>query len=164
MSYLRNYLKLYQTPAFAPYMWLYRIYFGPLQCTFILLIYLLHYQRAPNYQVIRYCVEEAIDHSMTQYQLAADFSLTNENPSSSKSQVPVFIQVLVDLHQRLDSPKGSNEPPTPPVHWKAASGETEYGTVPSSGVGQDFIATLSDLQAWSAQLVKESEGFSGVSA
>lgn len=163
LSYLRNYLQLYQTPAFAPYVWSYRTHFGPLQCTFIMMIYLLQFRQASNYQLARYCVDEMIDHFINQYQ-SADSSSTKDSPESSKPRAPVSIQVLIDLYRRLDSPTGSNEPPPQPVDWKAvASGKAIHGNVPDSGPGQDFLAILPDLQAWSAQLVMESEGFSEVS-
>jgi hypothetical protein len=110
------------------------------------------------------CVDAAIENFMAQYQSPdSGLSLAKDNPDTSESQLPITIQVLVDLHRRLDLPTGSNEPTPSPVEWKdwkAAAERTTYGNVPDSGPGQDFLTSLSDLQAWLVQLMLDSERFS----
>jgi len=165
MSYLRIYLRLYHTPAFAPYVWSYRTCFGPLQSTYILLTYLFRFRRQTfNEHEVRYCVDEAIKILMAQHQSTdSDSSVANDNPDASDSIVPVAIEVLADLHRRLDSPTGSNEPTPSPVEyqdWKAASKGSIYSNTPGSGPDKEFIASLYDMQGWLVQLIQDSESFS----
>lgn len=164
-SYLRIYLHLYQVPAFAPYVWSYRTCFGPLQSTYILLTYLFRFQQ-PNFQEedVRYCVDGAIKIFTAQYQSQdSDFLLANDNSNTSKSHVPVAIQFLVDLRQRLDSPTESDKPTPSPVgiaDWRKAGKEGIDSNVPDSGPDRDFIANLYELQDWLVNLLKDTECFS----
>lgn len=164
-SYLRIYLRLYHTPAFAPYVWSYRTFFGPLQSTYILLTYLFRFRRQTfNEPEVRYCVDGAMKIFMAQYQSTdSDSSFVNDNSDTSESQLPVDIHVLVDLRRRLDSPTGINEPTPSPAEykdWKAASKGGIHGNVPKSGPDQNLIASLYDLQDWSVQLIHDTECFS----
>ena len=164
MFYLRIYLRLYHTPAFAPYTWSYRTFFGPHQSTYILLTYLFRFRRQTlTGHEARYCVDGAIKLFMTQYQPTdSNSSLTNDNPDTSESHVPVAIQVLVDLRRRLDSPTGINESAPSPVglnDWSAASKGGIHDNVPDSRPDQELIASLYDLQNWSEQLMQDTECF-----
>lgn len=107
LSYLRTFLQVHRDPAFAPYMWFYRTSFGPLQSTFLLLTYLLHFREAPDYQTVRSCVDDIFDDFIPQYR-SSQLSPANSAPDSSVSPMPVAIQVLFDLHRRLDSPSRIN--------------------------------------------------------
>lgn len=161
-SYLHIYLSLHHIPAFAPYVWSYRTYFGPLQSTYILLTYLLRFRPEPlNDHVVRPCVDGAIKMFMTQYQSTdSDSSLADNNPNTSETHLPVAIQVLVDLHQRLDSPTGNGEPTASTVDikdWRAISKGGIYRNVPESGPDRAFISSLYDLQDSLVQLVQDSE-------
>lgn len=93
----------------------------------------------------------------------SDSSLANANSDTSKSHVPVAIQVLADLRRRLDSPTESNEPPPSPVgivDWRNAGKGGTHSNVADSGPDRDFIASLYELQDWLVRLVEDSECFS----
>lgn len=165
MSYLRIYLRLYRVPAFAPYVWSYRTCFGPLQSTYILLTYLFRFRRPTlNESEVQYCVNGAIEIFTAQYKSTGSVSsLANDNLGISKPHVPVTIQILLDLHQRLDSPTVSNESTLSSIgidDWRAAAKGGIHGNVPDSGPDRDFITSLYELQDWLVSLLEDSECFS----
>ncbi|KAJ5490653.1 hypothetical protein N7453_011478 [Penicillium expansum] len=119
VNYLRIYLQLYQTPAFSPYAWFCSSHYGPFQCVFITLMYLHSFQESGETLLARYCVDEVIHHCVAQYQ-APGSSSTRTSPDDtdanlSKPRMPLAIQVLVDLHERLDSSPGAED--RRPCHW-----------------------------------------------
>ncbi|KAJ5419975.1 hypothetical protein N7465_002494 [Penicillium sp. CMV-2018d] len=119
VDYLRIYLQLYQAPAFSPYAWFSSSHYGPLQCVFITLVYLHSFQESGETLLARYCVDEVMQHCMAQYQ-APDSSSTRTSPgdtdsNSSKTHMPLVIQILVDLHERLDSSLGAEDQPPLPL-------------------------------------------------
>lgn len=119
VDYLRIYLQLYQAPAFSPYAWFYSSHYGPLQCVFITLVYLHSFPESGETLLARYCVDEVIQHCVSQYQ-DPDSSSTRTSPgdtdsNSSKTRMPLAIQILVDLHERLDSSLEAEDQPR--CHW-----------------------------------------------
>ncbi|KAJ5186081.1 Transcription factor [Penicillium cf. griseofulvum] len=220
VNYLRIYLQLYQTPAFSPYAWFFCSYYGSLQCVFITLIYLHSFPDSEETLLARYCVDEVIHHCVTQYH-APDGSSTrtgseDTQSNGSRTRMPLVIQVLVDLHERLDSSLGAEDRPSLPLDViegqarfptshlatkvselratsKHSSSDVSSSTTrtnricetpsmttepllvvtgdklgPSnnilvagsdSGLDMDFLATISDLEAWSSSLILESDNF-----
>ncbi|OQE40828.1 hypothetical protein PENCOP_c005G02910 [Penicillium coprophilum] len=215
VNYLRIYLQLYQAPAFSPYAWFFCSYYGPLQCVFMTLIYLHSFEDSKETLLARYCVDEVIHHCVAQYQ-APDSSSTKTSPDdadpiNSKKRMPLVLQVLVDLHKRLDSSFEAEErlslplkllecqahfhmsglatkaselratslPPSsdassttrtnrncetpsmttghPPVVSGNKPGPPNSVLVAGSdsGLDMDFLATISDLEAWSSSLIME---------
>ncbi|KAL4794666.1 hypothetical protein BDV19DRAFT_379370 [Aspergillus venezuelensis] len=120
VNYLRITLQLYQTPAFSPYIWSTYSYYGPLQCIFLTLVYLHCFKDSGQIPLARYCVDEVIDHSISHYQDPARLyrpsatADTDKADSLKKTRMPLAIQVLIDLHSRLDShigvDAGANQP------------------------------------------------------
>ncbi|KAJ5688468.1 hypothetical protein N7536_011087 [Penicillium majusculum] len=113
VDYLRIYLQLYQAPAFSPYSWFCSSHYGPLQCVFITLVYLHSFQESGETLLARYCVDEVIQHCISQYQ-APNSSSTRTSPGdtdshSSKTRMPLAIRVLVGLHEHLDSSLGAED-------------------------------------------------------
>ncbi|KAJ5359813.1 Transcription factor [Penicillium concentricum] len=218
VNYLRIYLQLYQAPAFSPYAWFFCSHYGPLQCVFITLIYLHSFPDSGETLLARYCVDEVIHHCVAQYQTPNGCS-TRTSPddtdsNASKARMPLVIQVLVDLHERLDSSLEAEDRPPLPLdligcqarfptsHLATKSSElraTSIHTSPDgsssttrtnrncetpsmttgplpvvagekpgppnsllvagsdSGLDMDFLATISDLEAWSSSLILESD-------
>ncbi|RAH56640.1 C6 zinc finger domain protein [Aspergillus piperis CBS 112811] len=109
VSYLRMFLQLYQTPAYSPYVWFCYRYHGPLQCVFLILVYLHCFPESGDIVLARYCIEEIIDHTVSYYQDPQGSSGVPraDNPDcgegSSEARIPLAVQVLVDLKSRLDS-------------------------------------------------------------
>ncbi|PWY94566.1 hypothetical protein BO94DRAFT_563173 [Aspergillus sclerotioniger CBS 115572] len=105
VSYLRIILPIYQSSAFSPYTWFCRSYHGPLQCVFLTLIYLDCFRDSKE-TTARYFVDEIMEHIVSHYQGVHSSTARNtpDSQSPSKTQLPLAIQVLVDLHNRLDSP------------------------------------------------------------
>ncbi|GKZ18420.1 hypothetical protein AbraIFM66951_000979 [Aspergillus brasiliensis] len=118
VSYLRVFLQLYQTPAFSPYLWFCYRYHGPLQCVFLLLVYLHSFPEPGENVLARYCIDEIIDHTVSYYQVSQELpgATRADNPEcdegSSPPQLPLAIQVLVDLHRRLDQHLTSDTQPS----------------------------------------------------
>nr|QWQ58167.1 MacR [Penicillium rubens] len=216
VNYLRIYLQLYQAPAFSPYAWFCCSHYGPLQCVFITLMYLHYFQHSGETTLARYCVDEVIHHCVAQYQApgpsSTRTSLDGTDSSGGKMPMPLAIQVLVDLHERLDSSLGPEDkaPPldliecqarfsmshlatkasnlratsdqpssdvssttrthhnceTPPITTGAPPVAAGNKSIPpnsvfvagsDSGLDMDFLATISDLEAWSSSLILESD-------
>ncbi|CRG86472.1 hypothetical protein PISL3812_03478 [Talaromyces islandicus] len=182
--------------------------YGPLQCTFLILIYLHYFQQEPDYHIARYYVDKMIHHYISRHQ-SPNSSLQNGGPDTSKPPMPVAVQVLVDLHGRLDLPAGNNEVPPLAFNWKpdqsrvpstqpktisnisvphprsgqpssvtslsaTAHSESEHSTISghtlsdastaesassaySAMFDQQFLASMSDLEALSSLLVMESD-------
>lgn len=69
-------------------------------------MYLHYFQHSAETTLARYCVDEVIHHCVAQYQ-APDPSPTRTRDATDsnrgKMRMPLAIQVLVDLHERLDS-------------------------------------------------------------
>ncbi|KAJ5951547.1 Transcription factor [Penicillium vulpinum] len=217
VNYLRIYLQLYQAPAFSPYAWFFCSHYGPLQCVFITLIYLHSFQDSGETLLARYCVDEVIHHCIGQYQ-APDPSSTkaspnDTDPNAGKTRLPLVMQVLVDLQERLDLSLGAEDRPSLPLdviechaHFPAShlatkaselratsnqpSSDASFSTTrtnrncetpsmttgppvvaghklapPNSvlvaesdlGLDMDFLATISDLEAWSSSLILDSD-------
>ncbi|KAJ5186746.1 hypothetical protein N7449_011510 [Penicillium cf. viridicatum] len=112
VDYLRIYLQLYQAPAFSPYAWFCSSHYGPLQCVFITLVYLHSFQESGETLLARYCVDEVMQQCMAQYQ-APDSSSARTSPGDT--DMPLTIQILVDLHERLDSSLGAEDQPPLPL-------------------------------------------------
>ncbi|RDK39833.1 C6 zinc finger domain protein [Aspergillus phoenicis ATCC 13157] len=132
VSYLRIFLQLYQTPAFSPYVWFCYRHYGPLQCVFLILVYLRTFPESGDIVLARYCIDEIIDHTVSHYQVPQDsFGATRaDNPESdegsTEERIPLAIQVLVDLHNRLHShPRSDN-------HTTDRLDENEYQFSPYS--------------------------------
>jgi hypothetical protein len=66
--------------------------------------------------------------------------------------MPVAIEVLVDLHRRLDLPVGKIELPSVALNLKPA-----YSPV----FDQKFLASISELEVFSSLLVMESDKLFG---
>lgn len=98
-------------------MWSFCRGYGPLQCTFLILIYLLYFRQAPNYHLVRHYVDRIIHHYISSHK-SPDSSLANGSLDISKPPMPVAIQVLVELHRRLDLPVGSKELPPSALNLK----------------------------------------------
>ncbi|PYH88730.1 hypothetical protein BO71DRAFT_413316 [Aspergillus ellipticus CBS 707.79] len=116
VSYFRIILQVYQAPAFAPYMWFCGSYNGPLQCVFLTLIYLHCFKGGRETLLARYCVDEMIEHIVSHYQVAQPSSAracpdSDSEAGPSTARMPHAIQVLVDLHSRLDSHGGPDDHP-----------------------------------------------------
>ncbi|KGO67465.1 Transcription factor, fungi [Penicillium italicum] len=216
VNYLRIYLQLYQAPAFSPYVWLCSSHYGPLQCVFITLMYLHSFQESGETLLAQYCVDEVMHHCVAQFQ-APESSSTRNSPNdtdsnSSKPRIPTAIQVLVDLHERLDSSLGAEDRrplPLDVIECQARCPASHLATKASelratphrpssdasssttrinrncetpsmttgpppvvagnkigppnnifvdgsdSGLDMDFLATISDLEAWSSSLILE---------
>lgn len=110
-------MQLYQTPAFAPYAWFCCGHYGPFQCLFITLIYLHSFPDPGEFFLARYLVDEVIHHCVAHYEMpgpssAASTRNNSAEPESSggKMRMPLAIQVLVKLHDRLNSPDGLDDP------------------------------------------------------
>ncbi|PYH64562.1 Zn(II)2Cys6 transcription factor [Aspergillus vadensis CBS 113365] len=109
VSYLRMFLQLYQTPAFSPYVRFCYQYHGPLQCAFLILVYLHRFPESEDNVLARYCIEEIIDHTVSYYQVPRESPGESraDNPEcdegSSEARIPLAIQVLVDLKSRVDT-------------------------------------------------------------
>ncbi|CAI7639452.1 unnamed protein product [Penicillium glandicola] len=213
VNYLRIYLQLYQAPAFAPYVWFCCSHYGPLQCVFITLLYLHSFQDSGETLLARYCVDEVIHHCVAQYQSpdsSSSRSSSDDTNSNGGKTMPLAVQVLVDLHERLDSSLGPEDRPPlsldvmgcqarfPASHLATKASElratsnqpssnasstnrncvtpsiiTGHPPVTSSnkpgpptnvfvagsdsGLDMDFLATISDLEAWSSSLLLESD-------
>lgn len=103
------FLQLYQTPAFSPYVWFCYQYHGPLQCAFLILVYLHRFPESEDIVLARYCIEEIIDHTVSYYQVPRDSPGESRaddpecDEGSSEARIPLAIQVLVDLKSRVDS-------------------------------------------------------------
>ena len=61
ISYIRNFLQMMQTPAFAPYPWFNSTYFGPLQAMFLFLVYMQNSHDPESEPQALYLVDEVID-------------------------------------------------------------------------------------------------------
>jgi hypothetical protein len=118
VDYLRNFLQLHRAPAFAPYMWFCSNYYGPLQCAFLTLIYLNHNRESENAQLARYCVDELIDHCISDHQQLDNDSIKEgpDNPTLKAQQEMMSLakMVLVNLHKKLDLPPENDERPPRP--------------------------------------------------
>lgn len=118
VNYLRIYLQLHQTPAFAPYTWFCCSHYGPSQCVFITLMYLHSFPDAGEIFLARHLVDEFIHHCAAHHQISDPWSTSStrnnsEEPESNgvKMRMPLAIQVLVELHDRLYSSRGPQERP-----------------------------------------------------
>ena len=61
ISYLRNFLQIMQTPAFAPYAWFNSIYPDPLQFLFPFLVYVQNNHDPESKAQALYVVDKVID-------------------------------------------------------------------------------------------------------
>ncbi|KAJ5160400.1 Transcription factor [Penicillium canariense] len=181
VNYLSIYLQLHQTPAFAPYAWFCCSHYGPSQCVFITLMYLHSFPDAGEIFLARYLVDEVIQHYATHYQISDPSSTSStknnsEEPASNggKMRMPLAIQVLVELHDRLDSsggPSSANRtnhncetppivtgpPPVVAAGSKPGLRNSVFEAESDSGRNTDFLTTLSDLEAWSSMIILESD-------
>ncbi|KAN0066993.1 hypothetical protein V8E54_014917 [Elaphomyces granulatus] len=118
VDYLRSFLQLHRAPAFAPYMWFCSSYYGPLQCAFLTLIYLNHNRESENAQLARYCVDELIDHCISDHQQLDNDSIKEgpDNPTLKAQQEMISLtkKVLINLHKKLDLPPENDERPPRP--------------------------------------------------
>lgn len=108
VSYCRVILQVYQVPAFSPYMWFSYSHYGPLQCVYLILIYLHYFKDQKTIPLARYYVDEIIEYKMSHYQdvrpSSVEVSLDAESEMGpSKARMPLAFQVLIDLQSRLDS-------------------------------------------------------------
>lgn len=89
-------------------MWFLNSYYGPLQCIFLTLIYLQCFTDSSEIPLARYYIDEIIEHIVAHYQVSQQPSSEAANPDSEsdaappKARLPLAIQVLVDIHSRLD--------------------------------------------------------------
>jgi hypothetical protein len=154
VNYLRNFLPLYQAPEFSPYVWFCRSNYGPLQCVLLTLIYLHYFPDSVEVVQAQYYVDEVIKHIMSNYQDPEPSSMRDspDGPESdgdqSKPRMPLAIQVLIDLHSRLDPPLKPHNQPPPPLD------EIEYQfhlrapyLASDSGFDQDLLSRILDLEA-----------------
>ncbi|KAJ5708757.1 hypothetical protein N7488_008558 [Penicillium malachiteum] len=114
VDYLRIYLQLYQSSSFSPYVWFCCGHYVPLQCAFIAIIYLHHFEDSSEASRARYCTEETIHHWMAEYQAAEPGSsslLEDAESNKDKKRMPLNIQVLIDLHENLGSSLEPNDRP-----------------------------------------------------
>lgn len=154
VNYLRNFLPLYQAPEFSPYLWFCRSNYGPLQCLFLTLIYLHHFPDSGEVVEARYYVDEVIKHMMSDYQDPDPSSMRGSpdgpesNGEPSKPQMPLAIQVLIDLHSRLDSPSEPHNQPLPSLDEMEYQFNSRAPYISSnSGFDQDLLSRIFDLEA-----------------
>lgn len=118
VSYCRVILQVYQVHAFSLYMWFSYSYYGPLQCVYLTLIYLHCFKDRREIPLARYCVDEIIEHNVSHYQVAHPSS-PKDNESEmgpSEARMPLAVQVLINLHSRLDSHLGSDNHSQLPIN------------------------------------------------
>ncbi|KAJ5939549.1 Transcription factor [Penicillium verhagenii] len=115
---LRKPFLLHQTPAFAPYAWFCCSHYGPSQCVFITLIYLHSFPGPGEIFLARHLVDEFIHHRATHDKISDPWSTSSTRNNSEESEsnggkmrMPLAIQALVELHNRLDSSRGPQERP-----------------------------------------------------
>jgi len=103
----------------------------------------------------RHCVDEVIKHTVSRYE-APDLSSKRGTPgcpdhdgSPYKARMPLAIQVLIDLHSRLDSSLAPHSQHPQPL-LEAMDGHV-YSPAPhlanDSGLDMDLLASILDLEA-----------------
>ena len=172
VSYLRIFLHVYETSAFAPYLWFCRSYQGPLQCVFLTLTYLDSFKDLGEISLARYYVDEIMEHTFSHYNVVPASSTLASHPVSDyeppKAQMPHAIQVLADLHRRLDVPADrlhshSYRSPTMSDPLSTTTGRKGGPFISGLGIDSDsgrdpaFAGAVADLDAWASSLTRDHE-------
>ena len=114
ISYLRNFLQMMQTPAFAPYAWFSSTYFGPLQAVFLILVYMQNNHDPESEPQALYLVDEVIDFFVSEEGSSTPLASTKQTcdlpkptTSSSTTQLnlawPILKSLRISLSPRLPS-------------------------------------------------------------
>lgn len=107
-AYLRKYLQLCCAPAFEPYFWFLAEYYGPQQCTLLILVYLIHHRGTDDEQIARYYVDDYLDFMAKR--------------SDKKPQTQMAVNVIIGLCGQVDTQMFYREDsPTEDEHRKSLS-------------------------------------------
>ncbi|KAL3459026.1 hypothetical protein BJX64DRAFT_207888 [Aspergillus heterothallicus] len=152
VSYIRIFLPLHQTPAFAPYQWYLRGQYGLLQALYLTLTYLEVFKGSREIPLARYFVDEAIGHIPLLYKTQVVPAAASEYKSRAEAEIPLAIQTLVDLHSCLDSSASATLSMNDLVELdspKIIGADNDHDRRPDPGL----IPTIAELESWSASLI-----------
>ena len=107
LYYIRNFLQLVRTPAFASYTWFHLTHHGLFHCVFLVLTYLIYNRDSENAHLARYFVDEVIDIFVPDYRslLGKSDLLPGSQPDKRTDEAWAMV---IKLRSKLDIPSGSD--------------------------------------------------------